>query len=466
MAARPILTFLATLTITAAHAAPRSDPSNGRAVFTGATVPSASAIRLNPAALGLGKVGELFVAITSLLDHHRIDRRDLDGQPTDVSVREVEPGFGGMVAAVLRAGERSTVGFEARVQPPERLGPEAKALRFQSAGGWQRDYVASISASFRIASGVYFGASLSHSHSRMAMRYSLDEAVRSGDVDGDCGGARCGFENPLATETYDVDVRSKLVSTSNLEVNIGVAIRLAEDMWLGVAYHTPPGFDIQSRLEGDMRVRRSTRDGGNVVEGGSSVYISYPASVDAELRARLPALLDLHVGGRWLDLSRFRAIDVRGHGSNFPTQQIPEWTMRARGLEDSFALWGGVEQVDIGQPARFGGRLGIESAAVDDRAISSHSVYPTSVTLDAGAQLRLAPSWTVQLSYGVQYFPSVTVTDSAFDPRHQLDCIASNFDYTTAACAAVRGGYATATANGDYARFTHALRLAFRYELP
>jgi hypothetical protein len=85
--------------------------------------------------------------------------------------------------------------------------------------------------------------------------------------------------------------------------------------------------------------------------------------------------------------------------------------------------------------------------------------------LDVGGANQLAPGLYMQLSYGLQYFPPVHVTDSAFDPRDQLDCQASGFDYSTPACAAARNGYAIATAAGDYDRMQHALRLALRYEL-
>ena len=57
------------------------------------------------------------------------------------------------------------------------------------------------------------------------------------------------------------------------------------------------------------------------------------------------------------------------------------------------------------------------------------------------------------------------VRDSAFDPRDQISCIDSGFDYTTSECAAVRHGYAIDTAAGDYRRFEHAMRIGLRYEL-
>src|SRR5262245_13913099 len=64
-----------------ALASPLTDPTQGRAVFTGAATSSATSIEINPAALGLGIPeydNEVYVAGTATLDHFSIDRRTLD----------------------------------------------------------------------------------------------------------------------------------------------------------------------------------------------------------------------------------------------------------------------------------------------------------------------------------------------------------------------------------------------------
>src|SRR4029079_8537756 len=52
-----------------AHASPDSDPTKGRAVFTGSAPPNPTAIEINPAALGLGFADEIYVAATGILNH-------------------------------------------------------------------------------------------------------------------------------------------------------------------------------------------------------------------------------------------------------------------------------------------------------------------------------------------------------------------------------------------------------------
>ena len=123
-----------------------------------------------------------------------------------------------------------------------------------------------------------------------------------------------------------------------------------------------------------------------------------------------------------------------------------------------------LEQVDSGQRFVFGGRLGVESAAVTAERISPMQVSGLVVTADAGVQVRLLPQLLLQLGYGIGYYPEVDSNPSDYDPLAMVTCIDSGFDYDTAACAAVRDGYAIPTASGRYTRFSHAARLGIRYD--
>jgi hypothetical protein len=456
MAGWPILTLIVCSAV--AHASPRTDPTTGRAVFTGATVPHATSISLNPSALGLGAVNEIYAAFMAVADQVGVDRESGE------SVNDTLFAPGGMVAVIYHPGDRATIGAEIRTTPAERF-LDHEAIQYHARGGGQRDLYISIGSSIKATSALYFGASLSHNNTKLRLRYTRDTALERG-VDGDCGGEPCGFENPLAAEHYDVDVDSPTIATSNLRINVGFVARVYRGVWVGIAYHAPPGFSIQSQLEGPVTIVKAPRDGGRTLTGGSQVNVHFPASVDGEVRARLIADLDLHVGGRWEDLSRMQSYDVRAYGSTFRAEGIPEWTLRPRGFHDSFALWGGVEQVDTGQIVRLGGRIGVETSSTTTGRIAPTTITPNSLTADLGAQFRVTPSLIVQLSYGLQFFPPTTVEDSAFDPQHQVDCIASGYDYSTAACEAVRTGYAIPSAAGDYSRYQHAFRFGLRYELP
>ncbi|NVB78852.1 MAG: hypothetical protein HOV81_10690 [Kofleriaceae bacterium] len=458
----------------AADASPRSDPTMGRSVFTGATMPHATSIDLNPAAIGLGEQNEVYGAALLALDQYSITPRRLDintGMLTDEPhVGEALFSPGGMIAFIYHTDTdgKVTIGGQFRTAPAQQF-LEGDAFKYHVNGGSYRTWAATVAASFRVTSKVFLGVSLDAQKSFMKMAWARDTALAAGNdpargIASDCGGAACGVANPGATELYSIDASSDLFSASNvLAVNLGVVISLWRDTWLGIAYHSPPGLALQNQLVGDMEVVQAPRDGGGNLSGGTTVYVQNPASVDAEFRTRLPFDLDAHVGFRWEDQSRLSNYDVRSYGSAFATANIPEWQPRALGYHDSFALWTGVEQIEFGQPLRFGGRIGLERSALDNSRTSALAIAPTSLTLDGGMQVRFNPNWTFQLTYGFQYFPKVNVTDSAFDPRDQLACEDAGFDYNNPACRAVRSGYAIPTAAGEYTRFAHAARIAIRY---
>ena len=479
MAPRRILTFALGCVAAAGPcvwASPRSDPTSGRAVFTGAATPHATSIVLDPAALGLGVRDEIYAAVTSVLEQFHIDLAKLDEgdlQSPAARVRDVELSPGAMIALTYHFAGNLTLGFEARGNPAEAFPANQSALRFHNLGNGERDWLASVGGSIRVTNDLLFGAGVSHQNTFLRLRYARDTALErghgAGGIASDCGGAPCGLANPLATELYDVDVRSPLLSTSNLRVNVGVIYQVAHDVWLAVAYHTPPGFSVQTELSGHIDVTRAPRDvtagSDAALRADSVVDIQFPASVDAEVRARLPASLDLHIGGRWEDLSRLSAYDVRTYGRTLSSYGIPEWTERPRGLHDSIAAWGGVEQVDHGEVLRLGARLGFETSAVPTDRTSPLTIAPASLTFDIGAQLKAAPGMVLQLSYGLQYFPAFTVANSAFDPRDRVTCVDGGYDYSTTACRAVREGYALSSAAGSYERLEHAVRIGLRYEL-
>jgi hypothetical protein len=463
---------------------PRSDPTQGRAVFTGAATPNPTSIDVNPAALGLGIPDELYIAATAGLDHLSIDRRELDidnGALTDgesVSGNLLSPG--GMIAGVWHSGVsgRVTLGVALHSSPAERWLEDKEALRYHTLGGSHRVYAGSVASSFRLSGRVYLGIGLSIHTSVLQLKYARDTALAAGrdparGIDSYCGGSPCGVENPAAAERYTVDVRSAFVALDNVVATVGVIVRLADDVWLGVSYHTPPGLSIQNELSGTMEVQRAPRDGGETLTGAATVYISQPASFDLELTARLLPDLDLHVGSRLDDTSRMQAYDVRGYGSFFPAASIPEWQLRPRGFHEGLrrftvASWAGVEQAGRDSPLALGGRVGFETSALPDERTAPMTIAPTSLTFDAGVQYRFTrdvqatPQVTLLASYGLQYFPTVDVTDSDYDPRAQLACEDSGFDYSTEACAAVRNGYAIPTAAGEYSRIQQAARVALR----
>jgi long-subunit fatty acid transport protein len=460
-----------------AGAEPRIDPTTGRAVFTGAATPSAVSLELNPAALELAAADqELYLGGSAVIDQYSIRTRTNDpttgalvGGPT-VAASALGPG--GLFSYFKHLKDVGTGSVMLKTIPIDMFPSGQDALRYHTLGTRERTYSATVGGSVRITDELSFGLSLSaearHLHLRYARDVALEQGHGAGGVDSNCGGTPCGIGNPLATEIYDVQVHSDLFSTDAITPNVGLVYQLGKDLYAGISYHAPPGLAIQNSLHGNMVVTRAPRDGGNLVHGGATVNLSEPASADLEVRARLPDRLDLHVGMRWADLSRFNAYDVRGYGTALATIGAPEWTERPRGYHDPIAMWAGVEQIETKElwQWRFGGRLGFETSAVPDARTSPNVIAPLSLAGDIGGEVRVPGTQMIlQLSYGLQYFPTVRVLNSSYDPLDRLACIDNGFDYSTPACESVRRGYAIATAAGDYSRLEHALRIGLRVQL-
>src|SRR2546429_680730 len=129
-----------------AIASPRSDPTSGRAVFTGATMPSAPSIWLNPAALALGLDAggkEIYVGLTSVVEQTRIQRKTLDLATGNLtrgpSVDDTRVGPGGMLALIWHPNSGLTLGVDARLPGPELFPKDHEELRYHTLGGGQRD---------------------------------------------------------------------------------------------------------------------------------------------------------------------------------------------------------------------------------------------------------------------------------------------------------------------------------------
>ena len=459
-----------------ANASPDTDPTAGRAVFTGATMPAASSIVLDPAALVLGHAElAMYIGLTGTLDQLSIDRKMIDlasgALGAGPRVHAVTTSPGADIALLWRPNDKLAFGVQVRTPPEQKFLQGEDALRYYTLGGYQRELQGSLAISVKATNELLFGASITVDWTFMRLRFARDTALEAGHgpggVDSDCGGAPCGVENPQASERFDVYARQHNPLGDGYVVNLGAMYELSRDVWLAAAYHTPPGgaSSVNNTLDGDSTVIQAPRDGGAILHGAGTIYVSEPVTVDAELRARLPGQLDLHVGGRWEDLSRNLGYDVRAYGSTFARAGVPEWIERPRDFQDVLALWSGIEQVDRGETWRFGARVGLATAAVPNNGTSPTTIAPTSGTLDLGVQLRTG-SWVFQLAYGLQYFPPVHVTQSAYDPRDRIACVDGGFDYSTPACEAVRLGYAIPTAAADYARIEHAVRLGFRHDFP
>lgn len=450
---------------------PVDDPTAGRAVFTGAASPHATSILLDPAALALGPTGVHFYAGGTLtMDQLAIDRRviDVNGGITPgehVNALEIGPGATFGLWTVTSSKNLAVGGLIASPQPAEPFVSGEPALRYQSQGGIHRTTeLLTLAAAYRVIRRVYVGGAVSLTRNRLRLEFARDTALEGGrDANGvgsDCGGSPCGVENPLAAEQYIVDVAPvSLVAADNLTFRISALVEVYPDWWIGATWRLA---NTGVSLEGRAQVTPAPRDGGDTKHGNAIVNFDLPTTIDAELRGRIMPDYDLHVGAHWADLSKLKDYDVRLLGFD---ASVPEWIERPRGYQDMLRGWAGIEQVDGGQRFVWGARIGGATPSVPLGRVSPTTIERWSVTGDVGVQIKVLPVLRLQMSYGIEYRPTVNVVDSEYDPTDRLACIDSGYDYSTTECQRVRDGYAIPTAAGDYRRVEHSFRVGLRYDI-
>ena len=476
VAVRPFSHALALALALAAPAAasPLGDPAIERIVFGGSTAPHPTSLVVNPGALALTTGTHVHASGWGTADHVRIDRRTIDPATGELADGPSAAGTVWSPGVMIGAYTVTSTGrFAAGIQghlptAEERL--EDEDLAYHTLGGRHRDIVwATLGGAYRWR-GLMFGASIQLVESRLHLHFARDTALDDGraGIEGDCGGEPCGLEHPAAREVYRIDTAStRLPSARNtIAATFGGVARLAEGWWLGIAYTSPPGLYSEVETTGVVSVTRAERDGGGRATGKATVRFTLPQKLRLGVRGRVTPGLDLVVEARWEQLSSFRRYDVRLYGLDLTDAGIPELVPRPRGLRDELALQLGLEQVDTGQRAIVGARLGAERGPVGDAHLSPLQPYPAAITGDLGLQLRVAPAFIVQIGYGVRWSPATDSGRGAYDPLDAVACYEASFDIDLPACQALRDGYAIPTASGTYQRIENLARVTLRWALP
>ncbi|MBZ0235206.1 MAG: hypothetical protein K8M05_22955, partial [Deltaproteobacteria bacterium] len=327
----PIVIVVAAITYAPAAASPGDAPWDG-AVFAGPTSPHPANVIANPAPMLLATPGiHVFVGGVATVDQITIDRRVVDesGASSDgPTVDGRTAGAGGHVG-IMRAWPGGSIAFIASVPPPDETLAGRAALAYHTRGSRTRavDY-GSLSAAYRLTSRISLGLAGTFSTRDTVLRFARDTAAEAGrdpgrGVESDCGGMRCGLENPMATELWTVSVESERWSVFGLEVPApalddlrfaaGALVTLPGELKLGITYQRPWNLGRIERT-GDVRVVAAPRDGGAVRGGEATVFDKQPQIVRLGARSRVRERWDLVGELRWRLLGRASYEDVRAYG--------------------------------------------------------------------------------------------------------------------------------------------------------
>lgn len=482
-----------------AAASPLEDSTLGGAVFTGPVHAHATAIYLNPAALGLASRGaHLYFDGSLSLNTYDIersvlsDRLDADSALVDGPRVEASTLAPGGTLAWYSVGENIAVGAALSWVVLDRFIDEEPALGYHTLGGTHRQYVwrglspggldslqfdaplpmPSLAGAYKWRN-FYFGVGVSLRSTSFELSFLRDTALERGQelgVERPCSPdpadtTPCGIENPAAAERYDITVSTEqLFTTRNLVLNGGIMWQVVPSWWLGVYYQSPPGFLSSLRLQGEALITPASYQDRAPFQADAELIYRLPQTISAGVRGPVFAGFDMFAAVRWQNLSRQRLLDFRLIDPTIGGGGAPEWITRYRGLDDTLSVSAGVEQREGGW-LRLGGRVTLESETTSQRAISPLQVEGFQITGAVGAELRLLdrPRLVLYGSYGLTYFPTVTAgADSLFDPGAQIDCVSSGYELD--ACTPSAEGRAQPTAAGTYERLRHGFRAALRYD--
>ncbi|HVV88654.1 MAG TPA: hypothetical protein VHE35_36670 [Kofleriaceae bacterium] len=462
--------------IRAADASPGGDDELDGTVFGGSTAPTPANLTANPSALMRLPDGlHLFLHGSARLDRLGIDRTLIDPSGATRAGPSVSDSVvsGGGGAAVAKVGGRGhnviAAGF--RWHPDEAtIDRDATAYQGQADRSRRIDWV-TIAFGFQPVNRVYVALSGTLTGRREHLAFARDTALEAGSdpargIGSDCGGAACGFENPAARESWSVDVEpDSILSTDNLMYSVGAMMEVTKDLWVAASTERPWQLG-RLTMPGTVDVTAAPRDGGAVHSGQASVTLRLPVVWRIGVRGRVMRGWDAIGEVRLRRLDRIGVYGLHTLGGDLVRGDVPEWYPRPRALEDSYAAWGGLEQVDDGRVVRFGAWLGADSGATDDAALSATSPWGAELSASIGLQLRLRERWVVQLGTQVRYQPAVDTGTSAYDPLARVACVDSGYDRDLPACATVRDGYGLPTAAGTYRRWSPLATLSLRIEVP
>ena len=253
------------------------------------------------------------------------------------------------------------------------------------------------------------------------------------------GSAAPAVEDPAAAARYDISSGNGL-GDAKFSVTLGGGIYFRRrSLEVGIAYQSHPlGTDVPGVEVAAQHTTVTLPPNSPSAPGVAGVPLSCPGGQSArcvfgDLSYRLPDVLmggaTWHVGTgleltamvRWIWFHVHDRIDVRLLGPSLEAANLPQHIVLYRGFNDvvdgrvRISYWWH-ERVRVGTTLR------VETSAVDANAVNPAAVDAFKIEPVAQAEVRIGRRLWIAGGWGFTFMPSVTVTDSAFDPKLATDC--------------------------------------------
>jgi len=458
--------------------------------FSGPTTGDVAAVYWNPAALSLIHDAQIQVTATFRRDRARIQRSAVDpqtglpsaaGDPIpatvgngDIAGSDWPPGPGAFMGFAIDVQNRFTLALAAYTPAFQRISFAAEdgtaPSRYHAVDVDLRNFALVPALAFRVGERFSVGAAPGFLFPNGRLRFSRDAALSRGDRATFCGGGPCGAENPEAAVGYDLDGgRGPLNGSLAVTVAFGFLFQ-AESWSLGASYSSRP----LGRPNGGVQL--DLNNGTVTVPAGLSGAPPCPTGVNpdqgdclsGELAYRLPDTFI--VGGTWwfkprwsltgvlryLTFSRHKdlTIGLSGPaGSNLGQPGAPARFVVRRGFRNLTEFRLRLTHI-LPLGIQVGTGLRLTSGAVPTNNVTPAAFDGLTLEPSLMASHRLA--WvTLSVGYGLSIIPRFSVSNSAFSPAFERDCVDSGRNLSTVACGRARAGLGLPSAAGRYSRLAH-----------
>jgi long-subunit fatty acid transport protein len=439
--------------------APRPVPD----AIAGPTDPHVAATFYNPAAMGYLRGVHVFVD-GGVRQHLGRITRDAGGS-SNINWPDLD-GFAGVTWDL--ATETLNIGIAVYTPFTDFSSyPTTGPMRFHEQEQTFGTLEETLAGAWQIERHVAVGAAFIMNESWIDYSYARDAAPAGGSAvvsqpSALCGGAPCGYENPLAQQ----QIRLRGYDTG-FGFAVGLIVRPDDRVWVGASYtnHKAGGDIVLSDIKRG-RVVTAPGQGSAVLGGDSRVQLLLPEMVQAGVRVVATPRLDVEASWRFVHYGARTALDVSLQGGTLAPAGVPPQFLLDRGLQNSYLVE--VSTRHLVSPAlRLSPSLTFETSAVAPSAVNPAGIdapkLNAALTLEWKAWRRGNNAFVVGAHVGgTAYF--VGHVDSRFDARAETACV--DAAYSLEACGKQNAGDALPTASGSYTLFVvnAGVALGFVYQ--
>lgn len=458
-----LLLLFATRALAYPLMAPRPVPD----AIAGPTDPSVAAMIYNPAALGYLHGVHFLTDGAARVGVSHVAR---DGAGSSTGAPAALDSFAGvtwdLATETLQIGLAVYTPFTEFSSYPA-MGP----LRFHEQSQTFATLEETLAGAWQIERHISIGAAFLVNESWLDYGYARDLAPAGGSAavsraNALCGGAPCGYENPLAEQ--QLRLRG---FDHGFGFVVGVVARPDDRVWLGASYTShKAGGDLSLVAPTDAMVTPAPGQGpvcgGGPCFGRARVLMLLPETVQAGARVTVNPTFDIEASWRFIHYGARTALDASLQSGNLAQASVPPQFLLDRGLQNSYLVELSTRHI-VSPTLRLSPSLTFETSAIAPDAVEAAAIdapkLDAALTVEWQAWRKGSTALTVGAHLGgTAYF--LSRVDSRFDARAETACV--DAAYSLDACGKLDFGDALPSASGRYTLFVinAGLALGVQYQ--